>query len=85
MATWDDLRRIALALPEVAEEGSEHPSWRVKSESFVWGLARPCTDASRQLLSCFSFDLSRRCFKEQTCQIALTPSLTASGTFLAIR
>ncbi len=44
MATWDDLRRIALALPEVAEEGSEHPSWRVKSKSFVWDRPPRRTD-----------------------------------------
>jgi hypothetical protein len=37
MATWDDVRRIALALPEVTEEtrwGSA--SWCVRGKGFVW-------------------------------------------------
>jgi hypothetical protein len=37
MATWDDVRRIALALPETSEEVSrEHAHWRVKDKGFVW-------------------------------------------------
>ncbi|MFJ8578058.1 MmcQ/YjbR family DNA-binding protein [Micromonospora sp. NPDC093277] len=38
MATWDDVRRIALALPETTERGSYHdlPAWRVRDKSFVW-------------------------------------------------
>lgn len=37
MATWDDVRRIALALPETSERLSHgHPSWRVKDKGFVW-------------------------------------------------
>ena len=37
MATWDDVRRIALALPETSERGSHgHPGWRVKDKLFVW-------------------------------------------------
>jgi hypothetical protein len=38
MATWDDVRRIALALPETDEHGSYDglPSWRVKDKSFAW-------------------------------------------------
>ncbi|MET0238045.1 MAG: MmcQ/YjbR family DNA-binding protein [Kibdelosporangium sp.] len=38
MATWDDVRRIALALP-LAEEHASHgglPHWRVKDKGFVW-------------------------------------------------
>ena len=37
MSTWDDVRRIALALPE-AEERPLHGlvSWRVKDKLFVW-------------------------------------------------
>jgi hypothetical protein len=37
VATWDDVRRIALALPETSERLSHgHPSWRVKDKGFVW-------------------------------------------------
>src|SRR3954462_5608955 len=37
MASWEDVRRIALDLPETAE-GTSHGnrSWRVKDEGFVW-------------------------------------------------
>src|SRR3954453_18260530 len=37
MATWDDVARIALALPETTEVISrEQRHWRVKDKSFVW-------------------------------------------------
>jgi hypothetical protein len=37
MATWDDVRRIALALPEVTEDESRGlVSWRVKGKFLVW-------------------------------------------------
>jgi hypothetical protein len=37
MATWDDVRRIALALPEASERISrERRQWRVKDKLFVW-------------------------------------------------
>ena len=37
MATWDDVRRIALALPETSERRSrDRPQWRVKDKLFVW-------------------------------------------------
>ncbi|MFA9269974.1 MAG: MmcQ/YjbR family DNA-binding protein [Baekduiaceae bacterium] len=37
MATWDDVRRLALALPETAEQDHRGlPSWRVKGKLFVW-------------------------------------------------
>jgi hypothetical protein len=37
MATWDDVRRIALALPETGEGTSrELRQWRVKDKGFVW-------------------------------------------------
>ena len=37
MATWDDVRRIALALPETSERLSrENRQWRVKDKLFVW-------------------------------------------------
>jgi hypothetical protein len=37
MATWDDVERIALALPETTEEqawGNRH--WKVRGKGFVW-------------------------------------------------
>ncbi len=37
MAGWDDVRRIALALPEVSERSSRGlASWRVRDKGFVW-------------------------------------------------
>jgi len=38
MASWEDVRRLALALPETDEHPSygRAPSWRVKGKSFVW-------------------------------------------------
>ncbi len=38
MATWDDVRQIALALPETTEQPSREGSaqWRVKDKGFVW-------------------------------------------------
>ena len=37
MPTFDDVRRIALALPETSEKQSwGHASWRVRDKGFVW-------------------------------------------------
>ena len=37
MATWEDVRRIALALPETSERLSRDLSqWRVKDKLFIW-------------------------------------------------
>ena len=37
MATWNDVRRIALALPGTAEQSSRGiPQWRVKDKGFIW-------------------------------------------------
>ena len=37
MATWDDVRRLALDLPEAVEErGGHSTSWRVGSKPFAW-------------------------------------------------
>ena len=48
MATWDDVRRLALALPETDEHASYGgaPSWRVKGKGFVWD--RPLRRADRE-------------------------------------
>jgi hypothetical protein len=37
VASWEDVRRIALALPETSERVSrERSQWRVKDKLFVW-------------------------------------------------
>jgi hypothetical protein len=37
VAGWDDVRRIALALPEAEEDTTRgQASWRVKKKMFVW-------------------------------------------------
>ena len=37
MASWDDVRRIALSLPETSERSSRgNRQWRVKDKLFVW-------------------------------------------------
>jgi hypothetical protein len=38
MATWDDVREIALGLPGTSESPAEQgaPSWKVRDKSFVW-------------------------------------------------
>jgi hypothetical protein len=38
MATWDDVRRAALALPETTERsGSDgRPDWQVRAKTFAW-------------------------------------------------
>src|SRR5919112_3243942 len=37
MATWDDVRRLALAMPEAEERVSrDMRQWRVKEKLFVW-------------------------------------------------
>jgi hypothetical protein len=37
VATWEDVRRLALALPETTERVSrERRQWRVKDKLFVW-------------------------------------------------
>jgi hypothetical protein len=45
MATWEDVRRIALALPETSERsaGEGLPQWRVRDKLFAW--ARPLRPA----------------------------------------
>jgi len=40
MATWDDVRRLALALPQTTETSahghSGEPAWKVKDKAFAW-------------------------------------------------
>ena len=37
MANWDDVRRIALSLPDTSEEVSrDNAHWRVHGKGFVW-------------------------------------------------
>jgi hypothetical protein len=49
VATWDDVRRIALALPESTEVKSRGLSqWRVKDKLFVW--ERPLRRADLEAL-----------------------------------
>lgn len=49
MASWDDVRRIALELPETSEEVSRDlRHWRVKDKGFVW--ERPLRRADLEAL-----------------------------------
>lgn len=49
MATWDDVRRLALALPETSERESRgHRQWRVKDKLFVW--ERPLRNSDLEAL-----------------------------------
>jgi hypothetical protein len=49
VGTWDDVRRIALALPETSEELSRGlRQWRVKDKGFVW--ERPLRRADLEAL-----------------------------------
>jgi hypothetical protein len=49
MADWDDVRRIALALPETSEQSSRGTAeWRVKDKGFVW--ERPLRRADLEAL-----------------------------------
>ena len=49
VATWDDVRRIALALPETSEAISRDlASWRVRDKGFVW--ERPLRPADLRAL-----------------------------------
>jgi hypothetical protein len=49
MASWGDVRRIALALPESSERSSRGlASWRVRDKGFVW--ERPLRSADLRAL-----------------------------------
>jgi hypothetical protein len=36
MVDWETIREVALALPEVEEDGGERPGWRVRGKLFAW-------------------------------------------------
>jgi hypothetical protein len=36
VATWEDVRRVALALPETDERPGDTPQWRVRDKLFAW-------------------------------------------------
>ena len=49
MASWDDVRRIALALPETSERPAwGNDAWRVRDKQFVW--ERPLRPADLRAL-----------------------------------
>jgi hypothetical protein len=49
MSSWDDVRRIALGLPETTEQASrDRPAWRVRDKTFVWD--RPLRQADLRAL-----------------------------------
>jgi hypothetical protein len=48
MATWEDVRRLALALPETDEAGDDLLAWRVKAKPFAW--ERPLRKSDFQAL-----------------------------------
>ena len=48
MPTWDDVRAVALALPEAGEEPGATVGWRVRGKTFVW--ERPLRRADREAL-----------------------------------
>ena len=50
MATWDDVRRIAMALPAVTEGSSfdGQLTWKVRDKGFVW--ERPLRKADHEAL-----------------------------------
>jgi hypothetical protein len=49
VATWDDVQRLALSLPESSERVSrEMRQWRVKDKLFVW--ERPLRQSDRRAL-----------------------------------
>lgn len=50
MATWDEVRRLALAFPHATEHASYGglPAWRVKDRAFAW--ERPLRESDRKAL-----------------------------------
>jgi hypothetical protein len=58
IATWDDVRRIALSLPETSETDahghSKLPAWKVKDKTFAW--VRPLHDSDLRALAALGID-----------------------------
>jgi hypothetical protein len=52
MSTWDDVRRLAMALPETTETGAhghtKTPAWKVKDKTFAW--ERPLRQTDKDAL-----------------------------------
>jgi hypothetical protein len=48
MATWDDLSRVASALPEVEERSGDHREWRFRNKLVAW--ERPLRRSDREAL-----------------------------------
>ncbi len=48
MANWDEVRAIAMALPETVERSGDVPQWRIKDKLFAW--ERPLRDADLEAL-----------------------------------
>jgi hypothetical protein len=50
MATWDDVQRLALALPETTKRSSRsHAQWRVRDKLPVWeGPLRPASTVTKR-------------------------------------
>jgi hypothetical protein len=47
VASWNDVRAVALELPETVERLSHgHPSWRVRDKSFIWERPLRAADLS---------------------------------------
>jgi hypothetical protein len=47
MGSWEDVRSVALELPETSERLSHgHPSWRVRDKGFVWERPLRAADLS---------------------------------------
>jgi hypothetical protein len=49
MATWDDVRRLALALPETTEEPGRTTAWKIRGKAIAW--ERPLGKADRAALA----------------------------------
>ncbi len=45
VATWEDVRRFALSLPEATERPGETLQWRIRDKTFAW--ERPLRPADR--------------------------------------